>query len=45
MKVSNLDGDWQKVLFFNLQSYGDERIFIFQKEKLKERCSVTFKST
>ena len=36
MKVSNLDGDWQKVLFFNLQSYGDERILIFQKVKLKE---------
>jgi hypothetical protein len=28
---SNLDGDWQKVLLFNLQ-----RILNFQKEKLKE---------
>jgi hypothetical protein len=33
---SNLDGDWQKVLLFNLQSYGGERILTFQKEKLKE---------
>jgi hypothetical protein len=32
---SNLDGDWQKVLLFNLQSYGGERILTFQKEKLK----------
>jgi hypothetical protein len=29
---SNLDGDWQKVLLFNLQSYGGERILTFQKE-------------
>ena len=28
---SNLDGDWQKVLLFNLQSYGSERILTFQK--------------
>ena len=33
---SNLDGDWQKVLLFNLQSYGGERILTFQNEKLKE---------
>jgi hypothetical protein len=33
---SNLDGDWQKVLLFNLQSYGGKRILTFQKEKLKE---------
>jgi hypothetical protein len=33
---SNLDGDWQKVLLFNLQSYGSKRILTFQKEKLKE---------
>jgi hypothetical protein len=33
---SNLDGDWKKVLLFNLQSYGGERILTFQKEKLKE---------
>ena len=44
---SNLDGDWQKVLLFNLQSYGGKRVLTFQKEKLKEayksfleRCSV-----
>jgi hypothetical protein len=30
---SNLDGDWQKLLLFNLQSYGGERILNFQKEK------------
>jgi hypothetical protein len=33
---SNLDGDWQKVLLFNLQSYDGKRILTFQKEKLKE---------
>jgi hypothetical protein len=26
----------KKVLLFNLQSYGGERILTFQKEKLKE---------
>ena len=33
---SNLDGDWQKVLLFNLQSYGGKRVLTFQIEKLKE---------
>ena len=33
---SNLDGDWQKVLLFNLQSYSGKKKLTFQKEKLKE---------
>jgi hypothetical protein len=36
LQNNNLDGDWQKELLFNLQSYGGERILTFQKEKLKE---------
>ena len=31
-----MDGDWQKVLLFNLQSYGGKKNLTFQKEKLKE---------
>jgi hypothetical protein len=35
--VSNLDGNWQKLLLFNLQSYGVKE-FNFSERKAKGSC-------
>ena len=41
---SNLDGDGKKVVLFNLQSYGGERILNFSERKATGSCYEAYKS-